>query len=281
MSIILLLSCVDRPGLVSSIASFIYEQGGNIHSLDEYVDVSENRFYIRVAWSIRGAARSLSELEKDFSPLANEFDAQWEFKDTARKSRIAIFVSKYDHCLREILWRYEAGELPIAIPLIISNHRHLEGLAAHYGLPFHVFPITPDNKREQEQKELALLAAYDIDTLVLARYMQILSPQFVAAYPSQIINIHHSFLPAFIGGDPYKQAYDRGVKIIGATSHYVTTDLDEGPIIEQDVTRISHRETREELVRKGRDIERLVLARALEVHCHHRLLVSGGKTIVF
>lgn len=281
MRLILLLSCVDKPGLVSRISSFIYDHSGNIHSLDEHADDQESQFFIRVEWSTLNKKNSLSEIKKAFSELANEFNAEWEIRDKEKKLRVAIFVSKYDHCLREILWRYESGDLPIDIPLIISNHHDLSSVAEQHKIPFHVFSINSDTKLEQEKNENDLLNANGIDLIVLARYMQVLSPQFVNLYKNRIINIHHSFLPAFIGGDPYKQAYDRGVKIIGATSHYVTSDLDEGPIIEQGTARISHRESKQDLVRKGRDVERLVLARGLDLHCNHRVLVSGSKTIVF
>ncbi len=281
MKCILLLSCIDRPGLVARISSFIFDHSGNILSLDEYVDASENRFFIRVAFHVDKSKTSLNQLETSFALLAKEFDASWQIKDTDKKQRVAIFVSRYDHCLREILWRYESGELPIEIPLVISNHEQLADLVEQHKLRFYFFPINANNKSTQESKEVELLRDHNIDTIVLARYMQILSDKFVSQFQNKIINIHHSFLPAFIGGDPYQQAHDRGVKIIGATSHYVTSDLDEGPIIEQDVTRISHKETRNELVRKGRDVERLVLARALDAHVNHRVLVSGHKTIVF
>ena len=281
MNFILLLSCKDQPGLVSKISSLIFALGGNIHSLDEYADINEKQFFIRVAWGIGSQDVVVSEIEARFASLGKQFSADWALKNTAKKLRVAIFVSRYDHCLREILWRYGSDELPIDIPLIISNHDDFASLAEHHGIPYYVFPITAENKRDQERDEIALMAEHDIDTIVLARYMQVLSEEFVSHYPNQIINIHHSFLPAFIGGNPYKQAHDRGVKIIGATSHYVTSDLDEGPIIEQDIVRISHRETREELIRKGRDVERLVLARALDAHVNHRVLVSGHKTIVF
>ncbi len=278
---VLLLSCPDRIGLVARISHFIFERGGNILDLDEHVEVDANVFSIRVAWDMQHFTLSPADLEEAFRPLAKEFQANWTIKFQTRKSRVALFVSKYDHCLHEILWRYSLGEYNIEIPLVISNHDKLESLVSQYSIPFHVFPITKENKQEQETRELELLAGHDIDTIVLARYMQILSPDFVRKYPSQIINIHHSFLPAFIGSNPYKQAYVRGVKLIGATSHYVTEDLDEGPIIEQDIIRISHRDTIEDLKRKGRDLERLVLARAIEYHADHRVLVSGRKTIVF
>lgn len=281
LTAILLLSCPDRTGLVSRISHFIFERGGNILDLDEHVDPIEKKFSLRVAWDMSGFSISPEALSEAFTPLAKEFDANWEIRYTEHKQRIAVFVSKYDHCLQELLWRHSLGEFDAEIPLIVSNHEELEPLAKHYSVPYFVFPITRENKEEQEKAELQLLKDHNIDTVVLARYMQILSPKFVSAYPNQIINIHHSFLPAFMGGNPYKQAYERGVKIIGATSHYVTEELDEGPIIEQDIIRISHRDSVKDLIRKGRDLERLVLARAIHHHTEHRVLVSGKKTIIF
>jgi len=278
---ILLFSCQDRVGLVARIAHFIFERGGNIIDLDEHVDPDEQIFSIRIAWDLSHFTISPAELINAFSPLAREFGASWDIKFPENKMRIAVFVSRYDHCLQEILWRYSIGEFPIEIPLIISNHPDLEGLAQHYKIPFHIFPKTPASKIEQEQKELKLIARHQVDTIILARYMQIVSNQFVKQYPNKIINIHHSFLPAFAGRDPYRQAYQRGVKIIGATSHYVTEELDEGPIIEQDIVRISHRDRLEDLIRKGRDLERIVLARAIRYHVEHRVLVHGRKTIIF
>ena len=281
LTAILLLSCPDRIGLVSRISHFIFERGGNILDLDEHVDPEEKDFSIRVAWDMKNFSISPEELKEAVLPLAKEFKATWEIKYLEHKSKVAIFVSKYDHCLQDILWRYKLGEYHIEIPLIISNHPELKSLANHYNIPFYLFPITKENKEEQENKELNLLAEHQINTIVLARYMQILSSEFVKKYPNNIINIHHSFLPAFIGANPYKQAYRRGVKIIGGTSHYVTADLDEGPIIDQDIIRISHKDTLKDLFRKGRDLERLVLARALNYHFEHRVLVKGIKTIVF
>ncbi len=278
---ILLFSCPDRIGLVARISHFIFERGGNILDLDEHVDPEEKIFSIRVAWDISRFSIIPTELIDAFSPLAKEFKASWDIKFPEKKMKIAIFVSKYDHCLQEILWRNSIGEFPIEISLIISNHPDLQGLAAHYKIPFHLFPITPANKMEQEGQELILLAKQQVDTIILARYMQIVSAQFVKKFPNKIINIHHSFLPAFAGSNPYKQAYQRGVKIIGATSHYVTEDLDEGPIIEQDIRRITHRDSLEDLIRKGRDLERIVLARAIRYHVEHRVLVHGRKTIIF
>ena len=278
---VLLLSCPDRVGLVARIAHFIYERGGNILDLDEHVDVDEKHFFLRVSWSLDRFTIPASDLDAAFSPLAREFGASWKIRLSGRRDRTAIFVSKYDHCLREILWRHSMGEFGIDIPLIVSNHPDLAPLAEQHGIPYHVVPVTAETKTEAEERQIDLCEAAGIDTIVLARYMQVLSPHFTERYQGRIINIHHSFLPAFIGGNPYRQAYQRGVKLIGATSHYVTDELDEGPIIEQDIIRISHRDTLDDLVRKGRDLERLVLARALRLHSEHRILVNGRKTVIF
>jgi formyltetrahydrofolate deformylase len=276
---ILLLSCPDRRGLISRMSHFVFERSGNILDLDEHVD--GGHFFLRIAWDMTKFTVPESEVREAFGPLAKEFGATWKVSFTSQKQRVAIFVSMLDHCLQEILWRQRSGEFDVEIPLIISNHEDLRPLAEQYKIPFAVFPIGKDNRLEQEKRELALLNEHRIDTIVLARYMQILSPEFVDVYPNQIINIHHSFLPAFAGSDPYRQAYERGVKIIGATSHYVTKDLDEGPIIEQDIIRISHKDGVRDLVRKGKDLERMILARALYFHAQHRILVHGKKTIVF
>lgn len=230
---------------------------------------------------MEGFEISADELENAFRPVGKKFDANWSIHFTGRKTRIAVMVSKYDHCLQELLWRQRLAESEYEIPLIISNHPDLEPMAAYHRIPYHVFPITKENKEAQEKAELKLLLENKIDAVVLARYMQVLSPAFVDEFPNRIINIHHSFLPAFMGGNPYKQAYERGVKIIGATSHYVTEDLDEGPIIEQDIIRISHRDSVNDLVRRGRDLERIVLAKAVNYHAEHRILVNGKKTVVF
>jgi formyltetrahydrofolate deformylase len=277
----LLLSCADRRGLVSRISHFIFERGGNIIDLSEHVDSDERQFFLRIAWDMAGFSIAPGDLIDAFAPLAKEFDARWTIRLNHRKHRLAIFVSKADHCLLEILWRHSLGEYNADMCLVISNHVTLAALSERYNVPFHVFAITPENRLQQEEAELELLKEEGVDTIALARYMQILSPRFVEHYPNGIINIHHSFLPAFAGTNPYKQAYDRGVKIIGATSHYVTRDLDEGPIIEQDISHISHRDSLEDLVRKGRDLERLVLARAIRLHLEDRVLVHGRKTIVF
>lgn len=281
LTAVLLLSCPDRSGLVSRLSHFIFERGGNIIDLDEHVDTEGKIFSIRIAWDMKNFSIPPEELKEAFAPMAKEFKAQWDIRFSERKIRTAVFVSNHDHCLNEILWRYKLGEFPIEIPLIISNHDATEKLAALHGIPFHLIQVDKENKEEQEKKELELLEANGIDTVILARYMQILSPEFVKRFPNKIINIHHSFLPAFAGSNPYKQAFERGVKIIGATSHYVTEDLDEGPIIAQDIIHISHKDSVKDLVRKGRDLERLVLARALHYHFEHRVLVRGRKTIVF
>jgi formyltetrahydrofolate deformylase len=281
LSATLLLSCADRRGLVARISHFIFERGGNIIDLSEHVDSDERQFFLRIAWDMAGFSIAADDLTDAFTPLGKEFDARWMIRLNHKKHRVSIFVSKADHCLLEILWRHSLGEYNADICLVISNHETLAPLCERYSVPFHIFPVTPGNKTSQEQQELALLKSAEIDTVALARYMQVLSPQFVDNYPNGIINIHHSFLPAFAGNNPYRQAYDRGVKIIGATSHYVTKDLDEGPIIEQDISLITHRDSLEDLVRKGRDLERLVLARALRLHLEDRVLVYGRKTIVF
>jgi len=280
-SAVLLFSCPDRAGLVSRLTHFIFERGGNIMDLDEHVSKDEGTFTARISWQMDNFSIAAEDLDDAIRPMAKEFNAQWKIHLSETLPRVAIFVSKFDHCLHDILWRYKAGELNCEIKMIISNHEDLKPLADFYKLPFHVFKITRETKKEQEARELALLKENEIDTIVLARYMQILSDDFCTHYPRQIINIHHSFLPAFIGGNPYKQAYMRGVKIIGATSHYVTKDLDEGPIIEQDVIRVSHKDSVKDMVRKGRDLERVVLARALKAHFEYRVMALNGRTIVF
>jgi formyltetrahydrofolate deformylase len=277
----LILSCTNQKGLVARISQFIFQRNGDIIDLEEHVDYEENMFYIRVEWNMKECTLPTEEFEKEFKTLGREFGASWEIKHSYNKPKLAIFVSKYNHCLQEILWRNNNKEIDAELTLIISNHRDLKYLADRYDIPFYHFPITKENKKEQEQKQIELLQKNSIDSIILARYMQILSPEFLKYYPNKIINIHHSFLPAFIGADPYKKAYERGVKLIGATSHYVTEDLDEGPIIEQSVTRISHKDSVQDLIRKGRDLERLVLARAIDLHINNRILPTGKKTIIF
>ena len=281
MTAILLLSCHDRKGLVSRISTFISEHGGNIINLNEHVDTNGNIFFLRVSWDITGFTIPQEEIGQAVDALVSDLGAFSQLHFAGIKPRAAIFVSKYDHCIRDILWRNSMGEFSLEIPVIISNSDDLKPVGDRYGIPFHVLSITPENKAEQEEKELQLLKENGIDFIILARYMQILSSRIVDEYPNNIINIHHSFLPAFVGRNPYRQAFERGVKIIGATSHYVTEELDQGPIIEQDIERITHKDTMNDLIRKGRDLERLVLARAVRYHAGHRILVHGSKTIVF
>jgi formyltetrahydrofolate deformylase len=279
---ILLLSCPDTLGVVARISHFIFERRGNIINLDQHVDTQDKMFFMRVEWSLEDFTISIEDLHEAFAPLAKEFKANWTIRIAGlQKPKVAIFVSKYSHCLHDLLWRHESGELSSEISLIISNHPDLEPIAKNHKIPFEVFSITKETKPEQEKKEIALLKQHKIELVVMARYMQILSDTFIAEYPNRIINIHHSFLPAFVGSNPYKQAQDRGVKIIGATSHYATADLDEGPIIQQDITHISHRDSLNDLICKGRDLERIVLAKAVKLHLEHRILVHGRKTIIF
>jgi formyltetrahydrofolate deformylase len=278
---ILLFSSPDQKGLVSMISGFIAQYGGNIVSLHEHVDSFDASFFLRVVWDLEGFDIPAEEVKDAFQPVGKKFNANWNILFTGRKLRVAVMVSKYEHCLQELLWRQRLQECAYEIPLIVSNHPDLEPMAAYHQIPYHVFPITRENKASQEEAEFRLLQENNIDLVVLARYMQVLTGRFVDQYPNRIINIHHSFLPAFMGGNPYKQAYERGVKIIGATSHYVTEDLDEGPIIEQDIVRISHRDSVNDLVRRGRDLERIVLANAVNYHAEHRILVNGKKTVVF
>ncbi len=278
---VLLISCPDQRGLVARIAQFIYENGGNIVHSDHHTDSASGLFLMRVEWEMEGFRVAREEMGKVFGALAASLRMEWELHFTDRPNRLAIFVSRQSHCLYDLLWRHNAGELPAELAVVVSNHADLRPAVERFGIPFAEFPITPDTKPEQERRQMELLARHGVDLVVLARYMQVLSPPFVNCYPHRIINIHHSFLPAFVGSRPYHQAHERGVKLIGATSHYVTAELDEGPIIEQDVARISHRDTVEDLIRKGRDLERVVLARAVRFHLEHRILPYGRKTVVF
>jgi formyltetrahydrofolate deformylase len=276
----LLVSCPDRPGIVAKIAQFIYQHQGNIIHADQHTDFSSGLFLNRVEWQLTGFQLSREDLLSAWGALADELQADWQIHFSDQIPRLALWVSKQDHCLLDLLWRWRASEFPCDIPLMISNHGDLKAIADQFGIDFYHFPITKDNKVEQEQAELALLKQYTIDLVVLAKYLQILTPGFIQQFP-QIINIHHSFLPAFPGAHPYHRAHDRGVKIIGATAHYATADLDEGPIIEQDVVHVSHRDSVADLIRKGRDLERIVLARAVRLHLQHRVLVYGNRTVVF
>jgi formyltetrahydrofolate deformylase len=279
---ILLMHCPDRRGLVVHVTEFIDNNNGNIISLDEHVDNEAKIFFMRMEWELEGFLIPKEKIADYFdTQIAAKFNMQWNIFFSSKRPRMAVFVSKMSHCLYDILSRVHSGEWEVDIPLIISNHPDLENVARQFGIPFHVFPITKENKKEQEKAELALLKKHNISFLVLARYMQIISDEFIAQYPNKIINIHHSFLPAFPGAKPYHSAYERGVKIIGATSHYVTSELDAGPIIEQDVTHISHRDPIDKLVMKGRDVEKLVLSRAILLHLQRRILVYNNRTIVF
>lgn len=278
---VLSIVCPDRKGLVAAIANFLLGHNANILHADQHQDREADLFLMRVEWDLEGFDLGLHRFEEAFSPIASAHQMQWRLALSSVKPRLAIFVSKYDHCLADLLYRHHAGELYCEIPLIISNHPDTHWLAEAYKIPFQHIAVHKDNKAEAEAKQRALLAAHHIDFIVLARYMQVLSPDFIAHYPKRIINIHHSFLPAFHGAKPYQRAFERGVKLIGATSHYVTEVLDDGPIIEQDVTRISHRDDLDTLVQKGADLEKVVLSRAVKWHIDNRILVYGNKTVVF
>lgn len=276
----LLISCPDRRGLVAKFANFIYENYGNIIHADQHTDFAAGLFLTRIEWQLEGFRLPREEIAPAFQALAEPLQANWQlhFSDTCK--RIAIWVSRQDHCLLDLLWRQKSKEISAEIPLMISNHPNLEPIAEQYGIDFYHIPITKENKLEQEVKQLELLKQYNINLVILAKYMQVLSTDFLKKFP-QIINIHHSFLPAFVGANPYERAYERGVKIIGATAHYITSDLDAGPIIEQDVVRVSHRDEVSDLIRKGKDLERIVLARAVRLHLQNRVLVYGNRTVVF
>jgi formyltetrahydrofolate deformylase len=278
---VLLLSCQDQKGLVAGTSDFIYRNNGNIVHADQHVDAEAGLFLQRIEWELADFRIPRAELADVFRPIAEKFSMQWELHFSDYVPRVAIFVSRLEHCLYDLLLRHRMGELEGEIPLVISNHPDLEQHVETFGPKYHFFPITKETKAAQELKQIELLEEQRIDLVVLARYMQILGGEFVRRFRNRAINIHHSFLPAFPGGRPYHQAYERGVKIIGATSHYVTEDLDEGPIIEQDVVRVSHRDSVEDLIRKGKDLERVVLARALSLHLRHRILIYGNKTVVF
>ena len=276
----LLISCPDRKGLIAALSSFIAMHDGNILSADQYVSDS-GTFFMRLEIEGEGFGLARDEFAGAFAPLARRHDMDWRLSHTDTPKRMAILVSRYDHCLIDLLWRWDSGELEAEIPLVVSNHPDLASRAEIYGIPFHHLPLAKETKAEQERKVLNLLREHKVDLVVLARYMQILTPAFVGAYHDRIINIHHSFLPAFAGADPYRRAHERGVKTIGATAHYVTEELDTGPIIHQDVVHVTHRDTVEDLVRVGREVERRVLARAVRWHLEDRILVDGTRTVVF
>jgi formyltetrahydrofolate deformylase len=306
-SAVLLIDCPDQKGLVARVSSLLYRHGANILHADQHQDHELGLFFMRVEWGLNGSASShsasqpieslsktspraaqpqatrfdLAAFEAEFAPLARELGMRWQLTSSDRLPRVALFCSQYLHCMADLLYRWRAGELECEIPLIVSNHREVENLAAFYGVPFEHVPATAATRAEAEARQLEVLAKNEIELVVLARYMQVLSPAFVARYPAAIINVHHSFLPAFTGARPYHAAHERGVKLIGATSHYVTEALDDGPIIEQDVARVSHRDQVEDLVARGRDLERLVLSRAVRWHLDRRILCYGNKTVVF
>ena len=277
----LLITCPDAKGIVAAIADFLYQHNANILHADQHQDAENNLFLMRVEWDLASFNLTEEKFSAAFLPIATKFSMQWQLKLSQHKARVAIMVSQYDHCLADLLHRHKSGELDCDIPLVISNHRDTESLVKFYGVDFHYLPVTKETKSEVEHAQFKLFADYNIDLIVLARYMQILSPDFVARYPQRIINIHHSFLPAFIGAKPYHRAFERGVKLIGATGHYVTEVLDEGPIIEQDIDRISHRDQVEDLIQKGRDLERSVLAKAVRWHIENRILLYANKTVIF
>ncbi|MBY0577770.1 MAG: formyltetrahydrofolate deformylase [Burkholderiales bacterium] len=275
----LLVTCPDRKGLVAGISEFLYGHNANILHADQHQDGV--LFLMRIEWDLEDFDIGMSEFRHHFEPIARKFDMQWRIADSDSKKRMAIFVSRYDHCLVDLLYRHNSGEFDCDIPLILGNHPDAEPIARFHGIPFHLAPVSPEKKIDAESRQLALLREHGIDFIVLARYMQVLSGDFVSKYADRIVNIHHSFLPAFHGAKPYHRAFERGVKLIGATAHYVTDILDEGPIIEQDVIRISHRDALEDLIQKGRDLEKIVLSRAVRWHLENRVLVYGNKTVVF
>lgn len=279
---ILLAECPDQAGIIAKVTNFLTKNNGNIVDLEQHVDTADKHFFMRVEWQLENFSIDREQIQKTFSEeVGSALNMNWQIAFSDIKPRLALFVSQHGHCLFDILSRYQSGEWDVEIPLVISNHKNHQSLAENAGIAFHHIPITADNKQQQEQAQLDLLAKHQIDTIVLARYMQILSANFIDHYPHQIINIHHSFLPAFPGARPYHSAHERGVKIIGATSHYVTTELDAGPIIEQDIVRIRHNDNIEDLKRKGQDNEKIVLSRAIRYHLMHKVLVYKNRCIVF
>ncbi|MCF8273261.1 MAG: formyltetrahydrofolate deformylase [Flavobacteriaceae bacterium] len=278
----LLMYCKDRPNIIASVTNFIANNQGNIVYIDQHVDREQDIFFMRLECEFDINTFSIEAFKDLFkNTLVDQFKIKWRMYSSNRKPKMALFVSKYDHCLYDILGRYNSGELFLEIPFILSNHLDLKPIAESFKIPFYHVPVTKDTKKEAEQKQLDLLIEHEIDFIVLARYMQIVSDTLINKYPNKIINIHHSFLPAFVGAKPYHSAYKRGVKIIGATSHYVTEELDAGPIIEQDVARVSHTHSIEDLIAKGRDLEKIVLANAIKLHTNRKVLVYNNKTIIF
>lgn len=276
----LMISCPDQRGINMAVASFVTANNGNILHLDQHVDQEQNVYFMRIEWELDTFCLPRDTIATAFKPLADEYNMDWQLHFGTEKVRMAIFVSKYSHCLYDLLARVQSGEWNVEVPLIISNHPDLKHVADNFGIPFHVLPVTKQNKAGQELKQHELLEENGVDVIVLARYMQIISDTLLENYPHRIINIHHSFLPAFVGAKPYHAAYTRGVKLVGATSHYVTAELDAGPIIEQDITRVTHKDTISDLIRKGRDLEKIVLSRAVYHHIRHRVLVYGNKTVI-
>jgi len=280
-SVVILIHCKDRKGIVARVSGFIHDFGGNILDSDHHTDEETNDFLMRMEFATEGLQIPPDEISAAFAPIAKVFEMRYEVHHSSHRTRVGMLVSKQDHCLADLLQRHRRDELHIDIPVIISNHETCAEWAHLFKIPFVVLPVTKETKPQQEQQVVSALKSHRVELVVMARYMQILSADFLAQIGCPVINIHHSFLPAFIGANPYRQAYERGVKIIGATAHYATQDLDEGPIIEQDVIRVGHRDTVDDLVRKGRDLEEIVLARAVRRHIEHRVLVYGKKTVVF
>lgn len=278
---VLLLSCPDQKGLVAAIANFLLTYNANILHADQHQDAELKLFLMRVEWDLHNFSLPLEDFAAAFAPIAAKYQMNWRLAESAKKPRMAIFVSRFDHCLADLLYRYQSGELHCEIPIIISNHEDTRWLANTYRVPYQYIAVTKDAKDEAEKMQMAILHRERVDFIVLARYMQVLSPRFIQHFENRIINIHHSFLPAFHGAKPYHRAFERGVKLIGATSHYVTEVLDDGPIIEQDVSRISHRDALEDLIQKGADLEKIVLSRAVKWHIDNRVLVYANKTVVF
>lgn len=280
--ITLLIYCKDRSNIIARVTNFIADQGGNIVYLDQHVDREQDIFFMRLEAEFQDSEFSPEKFKEAFNKsLAETFKMKWRIYSSESQTKMALFVSKYDHCLYDLLGRYHSGELPLEIPFIISNHNDLKPIADRFNIPFYHIPVTKDSKKKAEEKQLALLKEHQIDFIVLARYMQIVTSRIISEYPNKIINIHHSFLPAFVGAKPYHSAFKRGVKIIGATSHYVTEALDAGPIIEQDVTRVSHTHSIQDLISKGRDLEKIVLSNAVKLHAQRKVMVYNNKTVIF
>lgn len=277
---ILLVNCPDQPGIIARLSTLVFEQGGNIVDSDHHTDMAAGRFLGRIEWVLEGFRLDREATRAAIGEIMHAFGGQWELHHSDQRPRLSIWCSKQDHCLLDLLWRHRSGELETDIPLIVSNHKGLGSIAQDFGIPFVHLPVTRETKSQVETEALRLLAAHRVDLVVLAKYMQVVSDDFLQAFP-KVINIHHSFLPAFAGAMPYHQAHARGVKVIGATAHFVTVDLDAGPIIEQDIIRVSHRDTVEDLVRKGRDLERIALSRAVRLHLQHRVLTYNNRTVVF